>query len=169
MTDIGAVPSSAIKATAGRSVLAGLAGGLALNLVMLLTFRLIGFGWKGDGFLTDPSIQSAKLIAVWTRIEPLPLVVADPPPIVLGLLLFGVLHAFIYRWMAPAWPRGIAARGLRMAGLIFLMTFLFWEFFTPFNLFGEPVGLILAELVFWAAIALGEGFAMAAVQETARR
>ena len=43
---------------------------------------------------------------------------------------------------------GFVARGLRMAGLIFFMTFLFWEFFTPFNLFGEPIALIAFELLF---------------------
>jgi hypothetical protein len=33
------------------SPLAGIAGGLAMNGAMLLTFRLIGFGWNGDGIL----------------------------------------------------------------------------------------------------------------------
>lgn len=125
-----------------RTVGAGLAGGLTLNVVMLLTFRVLGFGWDGGGILLDPSLQSAKLIAVWTVIEPLPLVVSAPVPIFAGLVVFGIVHAFIYRWLAPAWPAGVTARGLRMAFLVFLMTFLFWESFTPFNLFGEPLRLI---------------------------
>jgi hypothetical protein len=41
------------------------------------------------------------------------------------------------------------------------MTFLFWEFFTPFNQLGEPLPLIAIELVFWATIALAEAFAIA--------
>lgn len=61
-----------------RILMAGLAGGLTLNVVMLLTFRLIGFGWNGGGFLLTATIQSRKLIAVWTQIEPLPLIVANP-------------------------------------------------------------------------------------------
>jgi len=56
----------------GRILLAGLAGGVATNLAMLVTFRLLGFG---SGFLLDPRWQSPKLIAVWTQIEPLPRVV----------------------------------------------------------------------------------------------
>jgi len=44
---------------------------------MLLTFRLLGFGWNGGGILLSSPIQSQKLIAVWTQLEPLPLVVAE--------------------------------------------------------------------------------------------
>ncbi len=135
---------------------------------MLVTFRLIGFGWNGDGILITSAAQSSKLIAVWTKLEPLPLVVANPPPIVFGLLLFGIGHAFVYRWLSPGWPAGFVARGLRMAGLIFFMTFLFWEFFTPFNLFGEPIALIALELLFWAAIALGESLTLAGIIESRR-
>lgn len=55
-----------------------------------------------------------------------------------------------------------------MALLLFVMTFLFWEFFTPFNQFGEPVPLIALELTFWGVIALAEGFALAGVFEDGR-
>ena len=145
--------------------MAGLAGGVAVNAVMLLTFRLIGFGWNGGGILLDPLIQSKKLIDVWTQIEPLPLVVASPAPIIIGLMLFGIGHAFIYRWLSPIWPSGINARALRLAGLVFFLSFFFWEFFTPFNQFGEPLMLIGLELLFWAMIAVAEGFAIASVFE----
>lgn len=138
-----------------RTLVAGIAAGLALNLAMLLTFRLMGFGWRGGGILLDPTRQSPKLIEVWTKLEPLPLVVANPTPIIAGLMLFGVGHAFVYRWLAPHWPPGVLPRGLRLAGLIFFLSFLFWEFFTPFNQFGEPLPLI----------ALAEGLAIAGVFE----
>jgi hypothetical protein len=147
------------------TILAGTAAGLAMNLAMLLTFRLIGFGINADGILLDPDLQSEKLIAVWTEIDPLPLVVDRPLPIILGIVLFGVVHAYLYRWISPAWPTGVARRGLSFALVVFLMTFLFWEFFTPFNLFGEPLGLIAIELCFWAVIALADGFAISAVME----
>jgi len=78
-----------------RTILAGFAGGLALNFMMILTFRLLGFGMDGGGILLDPSLQSSKLIAVWTEIDPIPLVVNDPIPIIIGLLLFGIGHSFI--------------------------------------------------------------------------
>ena len=146
-----------------RTILAGFTGGLAINVTMLLTFRLIGFGWDGNGILINSASQSKKLVAVWTEIEPLPLVVNTPAPIIIGIILFGVIHAYIFRWISPAWPAGILNKGLRFAGLIFLTTFLFWEFFTPFNLFGEPIHLLGLELIFWACIALADGLAIAAV------
>ena len=148
-----------------RTVMAGLAGGMALNLVMILTFLLLGFGVNKEGILLDPSLQSAKVISVWTVLEPIPLVVASPAPIVVGLLLFGICHAFIYGWLSPNWPAGIIPRGLRMGMLVFFLSFLFWEFFTPFNMFGEPGPLIGLELIFWAMIAFADGFAIAAVFE----
>ena len=151
-----------------KTLLAGLAGGVALNLTMFLTFRVLGFGWKGDGILLDPSFQSHKLIAVWTQIEPIPKVVSDPLPILLGLFLFGIGHAFIYQWLVTAWPTGIIARAWRMAALIFFHSFLFWEFFTPYNQFGEPLPLIGLELTFWAIIAIAEAFAIATIFEWKR-
>jgi hypothetical protein len=70
-----------------------------MNLVMPLTFRALGFGWNGGGILLTPSIQSEKLIAVWTKIEPLPLVIVNPVLIIVGLVLLGIGHAIIYRWL----------------------------------------------------------------------
>jgi len=157
-----------VEKSVTRTVVAGIAGGLALNVAMLLTFRLIGFGWDGGGILLDPSVQSGKLIAVWTEMEPLPLVVSNPIPILGGLMLFGIGHAFVYRWLSPAWPSGVVSRAIRLAALVFFLTYLFWEFFTPLNQFGEPLLLVGLELVFWAIIALAEAFAISAVMETAR-
>jgi hypothetical protein len=154
-----------MKSTHPRTLIAGLAGGVAMNIAMLLTFRMIGFGIHADGVLLDPSVQSGKLIAVWTELEPLPLVVNQPAPIILGIILFGIAHAYIYRWISPAWPSGAVRRGFCFALLVFLMTFLFWEFFTPFNQFGEPVELIALELCFWAVIALADGLTIAGVME----
>jgi len=71
----------------------------------------------------------------------------------------------VYRWLSPAWPKGSIARGLRMSVLIFLLVFCFWEFFTPFNLFGEPLALIGLELLFWAIIALADGLVIAFIME----
>jgi len=151
-----------------RTFIAGVAGGTTMNLVMLLTFRALGFGWNGGGILLTSTIQSQKLIAVWTKLEPLPLVIANPLPIVVGLVLFGIGHAFIYRRLSVRWPTGIMHRTLRLAGLLFFMVFVFWEFFTPFNQFGEPLPLIALELFFWALIAIAEAIAIVVVIERGR-
>ncbi len=86
----------------------------------------------------------------------------------MGIRAFGVAHAYLYRWISPAWPAGVPRRALSFALLVFVMTFLFWEFFTPFNQFGEPVSLIAIELCFWAVIALADGFAISAIIERGR-
>ena len=148
-----------------RTVLAGIAGGLAMSSAMLLTFRLIGFGWNADGILLHPVWQSPKLIAVWTKMEPLPLIISQPPIMIAGLILFGVGHSIIYRWLSPAWPKGVWSRAWRFSLLTLGMTYFFWEFFTPFNLFGEPLELICLELLFWAIVAFSEGIALAATSE----
>lgn len=149
-----------------RVILAGLLGGVALNLGMLLTFRWIGFGWNGDGVLLDPAVQSAKLIAVWTEIEPLPLAVSELPFFAAWLTLYGVVHAFIYRWLSPVWPIGIVSRGIRFSFLVFFFSYSFFEFFTPYAMFGEPTTLLALELFFWLIISLLEGLTIAAVLES---
>jgi len=49
--------------------------------------------------------------------------------------------------------------------LVFVLSYVFWEFFTPFNQFGEPLRLLVLELGLWDAIALGEGFVIAWAME----
>ncbi len=142
------------------------AGWAAFNVAMFLTFRLIGFGVDGHGVLLNPQSQSAKLIAVWTKLEPLPLVVAKPYVIIIGLYAFAFMQAVTYRLLSPAWPVGIRERALRLATLRFALTFFFWEFFTPFNQLGEPLPLIAVELSFWAVVALAEAFAIATTAES---
>jgi hypothetical protein len=82
-----------------------------------------------------------------------------------GLITFGVVHAAIYRSVAHAWPPRIVPRALRMAFVLFALSFAFWEFFTPFNQLGEPFRLIALELSFWTVIALAEAFTLAALLE----
>jgi hypothetical protein len=147
-----------------KMVLASAAGGLALGLSMFLTFRWIGFG-NGDGVLLDPATQSAKLIAVWTRLEPLPRILTNPLLMQAGFILVAAVHAAIYRSVSPAWPPGVRSRGLRLSALLYGSTYVFWEFFTPFNLLGEPLPLVGLELAFWALVAASEGFTIAAILE----
>jgi hypothetical protein len=52
-----------------------------------------------------------------------------------------------------------------MGLLLFVLSFLFDEAFTPFNLFHEPLPLVMLELVFWAIVAFAESSAIAWVIE----
>ena len=151
-----------------KIILAGFLAGAAMSVMMTLTFRLLGFGWNGGGILLEDPSQSKKLIAVWTEIEPIPLVVHSPLVIFLGISLYGIIHAYLYAQLAPQWPQGVWQRGLRFAALVFGMTFLFWEFLAPFNMFGEPLHLIALELFFWALVALADGLVLALLMPKTR-
>lgn len=148
-----------------RVLLAGIAGGLTLSLTILLFFRGLGFGWNNAGILIRSQLQSEKFIATWTQTEPLPLLIANPLPLFLILLLFGIGHAFVYRWVTPTWHAGLLQRTVCFGSLLFFMCHLFWGFFTSYNLLGEPLALLAYELVLLGISAFAEALAIAAVME----
>ena len=156
----------AMKPSIFRTAVAGIAGSVVFSLGTYVTFALIGSGLdQHSGPLFNPSSQSAKFIAVWTQIEPLPLFETKPQLILLGYVLFCVGHAFIFRSVAAAWPRTIASRAWRLALVTWSLSYVFFEFLGPFNLLGEPPALVALELVFWATAALAEAAAVVAVLE----
>jgi hypothetical protein len=55
-----------------------------------------------------------------------------------------------------------------MAGLVWFCSALFFEFLGPFNLFSEPLRLMLVELGFWALIAIAEDLILTAPERIAR-
>jgi hypothetical protein len=144
-----------------RTVIAGIIG-----LFVFLIVNRIGFG-VADPILFDPNLQSPKLISVWNEVEPLP----PAHGLVATLLIFvliGIGRAFIYRWLAPSWPTGVVARAQRYWLLVWFLSSLFVEFSAPFTLFGEPVGLILIELVILGAAVLAEAFVVAGIMESSK-
>lgn len=145
-----------MKPTIPRTLIAGVAGGVSFGFTTFLTFVLIGSGLDHGGPLFDPSLQSAKVIAVWTQMEPLPLFVTQPHLMLLGYVAFGVGHALLYRSVAGAWPGHMTARIWRLAVVMWSLSYLFFEFLGPLNLLGEPPGLVALELSFWALAALVE-------------
>ncbi len=136
-----------------RTVAAGVAGGIAFAAGTIGTFVLLGSGLDHRGLLFDPQLQSAKLIAVWTEMRPLPLFVTAPHLILGAYLLLGVGHALLYRSVAPAWPAAKLSRTWRLGLVIWAFSFVVFEFLGPFNLLGEPLALVAVELVFWAVAA----------------
>jgi hypothetical protein len=146
-----------------RTLLAGLAGGVVFSLTIALLF-----GQLGSFILLDPAVQSPKLIAVWTQIEPSPVLHTQPLIMMAGLVLLAIGRAFLYRWIGAAWPGGIPSRAWRLAIVVWLSP-LFFEFWAPFNLFGEPLPLLALELVFWGIAALAEAFTTVTVIELAPR
>lgn len=148
----------------GKVIAAGILAGLAAFFVMFLTFDQIGNA-GGTGILINSEVQSAKLLSVWTIMEPLPKVTTQPGLMILIFALLGIVHATLYKWLAPAWPKGVTARGWRFALLLWFFSYLFLEFFGPFNLFSEPLPLIAVQLSFWVVVSLVEGYVLAAILE----
>jgi hypothetical protein len=140
------------------TLVAGVAGGATFWVATFVTFVLIG-----SRPLFDPAVQSPKLIAVWTELEPLPLFATAPHVVLLEYVLFGVGYAVLLRSVAAAWPASVWARTWRLAAVIWGLSCAFFELLGPVNLLGEPLGLVMLELVFWAAAALAEAAVVSAL------
>ncbi|MEQ4303920.1 hypothetical protein ABNF97_21485 [Plantactinospora sp. B6F1] len=148
-----------------RTIASGLVGGVAFVTGLFLTFAQFGGAGEGEtGLLYDPDTQSAKLIAVWKEIEPLPFTIENPAPILGGYVVFAVCFAFLYRSVSPAWPAGLRHRIPRLAAIIWLLG-AFFEFQGPVNLFHQPPRPLLVALTFWAVSATITAAAISAVAE----
>lgn len=144
-----------------RTVIAGIIGLFGFLIVNMIGFRVT------YPILFDPNVQSPKLIAVWNEIEPLP--PAHGLVATLSILvLIGIVRAFVYRWLAPSWPPSFMARALRYWLLVWFLSHFFVEFSAPFTLFGEPVGLILIELVIQGVAVLTEAFVVTGIMESSK-
>jgi hypothetical protein len=140
-----------MKASVPRTILAGLAGGLAFALTNFLTFGLLGGSRRGQtGLLFDPATQSPKVIAVYKDIDPLPVITTRPYIILAGFVVFAIGHALLYRSVAAAWPARYSAHLWRLALTVWFVGTLFLEFVGPFNLLHEPFRVQRWELLFWA-------------------
>ena len=157
------------RPTPARTIVAGLAGGLAFVAGTFLTFALLGGSREGEtGVLFDPDTQHPKVIAAWKEIEPLPRVIDQPAVILAGMVLFGVAYAFAYRSVAPAWPVRTTARAGRLAVGIWTAA-VFSEFMGPFNVLHQPLALSLVAWAFWAVPALAAAGAIATVIDRGER
>jgi hypothetical protein len=146
-----------------RTLVAGLAGGVAFVLGTFVTFRMLGGSRVGaEGVLFDPDTQHPKVIAAWKDLEPLPRILETPLLILAGMLLFGVAYAFVYRAVAAAWPVGLHRRAVRLACLVWLGT-VFAEFMGPFNVLHQPFSLSIVAWGFWAVCSLAQAYALVLV------
>jgi hypothetical protein len=153
----------------GRTLVAGLAGGVAFLLGTFLTFALLGGSREGEtGVLFDPDTQHPKVIAAWKDIEPLPRVIDQPAIVLAGMVVFGVVYAFLYRSMSRGWPAGLTNGATRLAVVVWIGA-VFSEFMGPFNVLHQPLHLSVVAWGFWAVSALGEAFTIVAVLERPSR
>jgi hypothetical protein len=142
-----------------RTVLAGLGGGIAWIAAMTVFFG------PAQSILADPARQSAKFLAVFGEIEPLPRTLANGWILVVGLLALGVLYGIAYRFVR----RGIAGswwrKGLGFGLLAWILMVPWFEFYLPWNVMHEPFALVLLEGALWLATLSVVGVAIAAIHE----
>lgn len=140
-----------------RTLIAGFVGGVALIAGLIIFFG------PAQSILANPEYQSAKMIAVFFELEPLPRSGTQPLALAVGLLLIGVLHGAVYAWVAPALP-GVGWRKGFAYGLVLWCLMIVWfEFFMLWNVLHEPLPLILLEGALWMLTLQLEGTAIAAV------
>ncbi len=136
-----------------RGLLGGAVAFVVANVVSnVLFFRLF------SGVLFDPAHQSEKVIAVLFEMEPLPIMFSN------GLLYLaiaagiGMVHGLVFVYIEPVLPhRNVVSRGVAFAAILWGLMALYFEFHVPFNMFGEPVLIVVLELLLWVIVLLTEG------------
>ncbi|WP_245584747.1 hypothetical protein [Salipiger mucosus] len=142
--------------------------GGAVAIVMSNIVSNILFFQLGRPLLFENEAQSAKVVAVLFEMEPLPLMFTNGPLYMAIAALIGVIHGLVFYWIEPALPRGIVARGLAFGAILWALMALYFEFHTPFNMFGEPVALVAVELVFWIAVVAVQGLVLSIIYGRSR-
>lgn len=157
-----------MKTTWIYRAIAGMLGGLAFAVVNFVTFGLFSGSRAGQtGLLFDPSSQSAKVIAVWKEIQPLPWLITQPWIIAIALVFFGIIYAGLYASVEKAWPARLGARVARLTALTFVAP-VFFEVMGPFNLLHEPTPLQLIEFAFWFLACAAQSLVIVALHHRKR-
>lgn len=122
--------------------------------------------------------QSSKLIDIWKSIEPIPpvspfwdrvtTIEVKAIPVILLLFAWSVGLAWIYAHIHASIPGRGWRKGLWFGFGVWLSSFLFFEIFTPLNLFGEPLHLIAYQLALELVIAAIVGIVIAGTYRQAR-
>jgi hypothetical protein len=134
---------------------------MAGNLPSLVRFSLAVLagtvGWMvgfmvafvpAQAILTNPALQSAKMIAVFFTLSPLPR--ASSPAQM--LLLVAVVVTFLvlgYRLSRPDPSHPWWQRGLRFGTLAWLLMVPWFELYLPWNVLHEPLPLVALEAGCW--------------------
>lgn len=139
-----------------RYLIAAIAAGVAMNLAVMATFG------PAQTLLADPELQSAKFIAAFTQ-EPLPRAATFPLLFQLGFFGLGFAHALAFQLLHRGLPRSWFSAGIVYGFAAWLIAYLWFEYYLPWNVMREPLPLVLLELACWLAVMLANGLALALV------
>ncbi len=145
------ITSTKLLRSAGAGAVAITIANVASNVIF---FQL------GRGILFENALQSAKVNAVLFEMEPLPLMFSNGLLYLAVAAVIGVVHGLIFHWIEPVLPRSKLGRGLGFAVVLWTLMALYFEFHTPFNMFGEPAALVAVELAFWIPVTVVEGLVL---------
>lgn len=137
---------------------------LVAGIAMQATTALLWMNPLTTRIILTPEFgQSQKLINVWTVWEPLPRLMQMPSwPMIAGFFVFTLLHVLVYIRLAPLLPgKTWLGKGASLALGIWVFQYGYFEFFTPFNQYHEPLHLIAYELLLQGIMALVEGLIIA--------
>jgi len=123
------------------------------------------FFTPAQSVLTNPEYQSAKFLAVFGEIEPLPRVAADPWVFPAGVAIIGILYGHVYALIRRSLGEGRWTRGARFGIVAWALMAPWFEFYLPWNVMHEPATLVLLELALWAAVLLLVGMTIAVAYE----
>lgn len=137
---------------AWKASLAGIAGGFAGNGILGLMFS----SGPVRSVLYDANLQSELFISLTPE--------RDLPYSVGGLIVLSAAHGLLFETLHPALPgRSWFVKGVAWGGVIWLMYWVFQEWFIYHTLLGEPLLLAAFELLILLTGSLVEGIAIAAL------
>lgn len=139
-----------------RYLIAAVAAGVAMNVAVMATFG------PAQTILMDPDQQSAKFIAAFME-EPQPRAAEMQLLFPLGFLGLGFAHALAFQLLYRGLPRGWFSAGIVYGFAAWLIAYLWFEYYLPWNVMLEPLPLVLLELACWLAVMLANGLALALV------
>ena len=158
-----------------RAILAAVAAFVVSQLAFIILFgNPIVQSW----FYTAASGQSAKFVAVWNTLQPLPplsakwsgLAVVPPRAFAtMGLMLFWLLCVtLVYATVADSVPGKGWRKGITYGVMVWAIAFVFFGAFFHFNVLNMPIVFVLGEWVLEAVISIAAGVTIAAIYKPAR-
>jgi hypothetical protein len=139
-----------------RGIIAGLAGGIAWFVGILLFFG------PAQVILSNPDFQSTKMLNAFTT-DPLPRTADSPWLLLAGLLVIGMLWGSVYVRLSVPWFGSWWKRGLRFSVIGWTLMVPWFAFYLPWNVLREPASLVVLELACWAGVMLVVGLTIAGV------
>jgi hypothetical protein len=129
-----------------RTLIAGVVGGIAWQIAMIVVFGLAQFT------LANPDWQSAKRIAVFQTMQPLPRTTAQPFLLPFGLIGISIIYAAVHASIRTSLAGSALRRSMKFGSLLFAVMVPWFEFYLPWNVMHEPFPLVLLECLCWFVV-----------------